>query len=430
MNNRMLYTLLLLSTFGFAQDEEEISEEITETQQPEVTEQPAVTTSSWQPSTLPDDGLTTVNEERGNWVFKREILKKARPLYENIRTTVTAVDGLKKSFVDIRSAVDATANTFYSDFGFQQGEIDERIDILTKEIEQKKEAVQDRQLLAELQEKKKEVENLKKQLGVIQEIESNLNRMMTISLDQIDQAHSYEQKAWGNYDRISEILSDEVAHNLLLEMQALKTNIDAIHTYLTQELLPYGEKMSKQVTEEMARLKTTVEDLKNRGILLQQRMEDKEKTSQKPAKVAESQGWFSYIMSSITAPFVYVYRTLTDGIASIISLFTGKQPEPQAPALEPARVSPVIIDQTQPQHPQTVESIPSEPVEPEIETMPQPPSLPTAPAVTPEMAESAPMTDQQPTEEVLAVTKEEQVPVETTSTPEEVGQVEQQEAVS
>lgn len=319
----------------------------------------APTAMTWRASSLPeettDQGITTTaGDYRGNWVIKKEIARLARQVYELVRAAALVVDAVKKDFLAARTAAEGQLNTFYTEIGYQQGEIDESLDQMTKEIAQKKEqeaslTTEEQRFLAELTEKKNEVEQVKKDLTIIQELDASLNKAFAIALEQIELARSYEQRAWENYDKISEVLSDEIAERLYLEIQGFKSNIDSITYYLNQELLVYLGNTQKKLQEQMLQLKNKISDLKARGILLEKNIEQfaAQKLQQEPKKEIK-RTWYQQIWYAITYPFVYVHDLIASAASNVYYLFGGKKKAPSTvQPIAAAKLTPVEVSAAQ-----------------------------------------------------------------------------------
>lgn len=331
----------------------------------------------WQPVPAEDEGLTTTDYDlRGNWAIKREILNHARNLYEKVRDTVILIDGSKKEFIEQKAVTEPEVGKFYSDIGFEQGAIDKHIEVVTREFEEKSQADQkidedEKRILAELAEKKNELLQLKNDISILQELQATLQKGLQTAIEQIDISRSFEQKSWENYEKIAEVLNDEIAERLYYEMQGFKANIESIGNYLNQELRPFFDQTNAKIKEQMGVLKKRIDDLRARGVILDQKIEQFE--AERPEVKKEEikpVSWYQWLFNMLLSPFVYVYDAITSSFNWFYGLIFGVEEPKKAPQM-PAGLVPVTL-------PPTV------------------PVAPTIPALQPGATEEPTMLEQQP----------------------------------
>lgn len=364
--------------------------------QPGQPAQPVAAALAWKPSELvEDDGLTTTpGDDRGDWYFKRLLYRDARPITGAISETALKIDGYKKDFFAARSTIDNEIDNFYITYGFEAGEADEQIDILTRQtntLRQKDVQLTEetRALLAELTDKKKDVEQVKTDLAAIHDLDVALDQALTTLLDQISVSHIYEQKAWENYDKISDVLSDEIAERLFLEIQGYKINVDAVDNYIRGPFAQYFEQSIKAIKEQMEKVKKRVEDLKQRGVLLekkvfedpatiearqkQQELDNQQKLAQERAA---NRRWWTPIIEFPGTVVGFIGDTLSGFWNFVTSLFVS---EPAKLKVHKAR----SIEPEVQQEPVTPEQVPAPATAEPAVTIPEPPA-PVAPAPAPE----------------------------------------------
>lgn len=347
----------------------------------------------WQPSPAEDEGLTTTDYDlRGNWAIKREILNHARNLYEKVRDTVILIDGSKKDFIAQKSLTEPEVGKFYTEIGFEQGEIDKHIENVTREFEKKSQADQkidddEKRILAELAEKKNELLQIKNDVNILQELQATLQKGLQTAIEQIDISRSFEQKAWENYEKIAEVLNDEIAERLYYEIQGFKANIESIGNYLNQELRPFFDQTNTKIKEHMGMLKKRIEDLRARGIILDQKIEqfDTEQLGIKKEEI-KSASWYQWLFNALISPFVYVYDLISSAFSWAYSLIFGVE-EPKKVHEMPAGLVPVTLPPMVPIAP-TIPSL--EPVVTEEPIMPEQPVAEPA-AVEPSAMEPSAM---------------------------------------
>ncbi len=259
----------------------------------EATEAP----TAWRekPAPVEDGGLTTtMYDNRGNWYLKQQLLKSAREVYEKIKQIIEPLEQLKKDFFARRSTSDEKVDMFYRVGGFEEGELESILNSLEKQLEDKMQkegqlTEQERLFMADITEKKKEVEALKKDLSVIHEIEATLDKAMNTIIEQIDACHAYQQQAWENYEKISDVLSDELAEKLLLEIQGFAANCEIISNYLTRDMAAFFDRAINQLESRMESVKKQVDSLRERGVILEKKVASYEESVSEEVKQAEQQ---------------------------------------------------------------------------------------------------------------------------------------------
>lgn len=331
------------------------------------TSQPLVWQDQPGSTKAPGEGITTVNEARGNWFFKNQIGKDARKLNVDIHKKVAAVQPLQEKYLKDREAVDAALNAFNTEYGFHGGEIDARLDILIDQVTKLEETqsahdAEEVALLEDLKKKKTEVEALKKDFQDLQDLENALSQSLAIMSSAITKVVSYEDQASTHYDEIFEVLNDQTAEELFKKMKVLFDNIVVIETYLTGEFSTYFKNTSQKIIDQIEVIKKHIIDLKQQGIALGQKMrelqakedeefklKDKEEQEKKAhLKAKAERTWLSPIFDAIS----WTWTTARDAVYWVFSkigslfswMFTSKsekiakkavQEAPSEPALEP-----------------------------------------------------------------------------------------------
>ena len=324
---------------------------------PEPVSAPANATSAapltWKEQAAAVKEVTTINEERGNWVMKAKILKDARKVYDQIQKKILSIEPLQEKYLKERTDLDTTMNAFYNDFGVKKGEIDEHLNVINedlKKLELSKTHVhanlideKERLLHDETKRKKDTLEELKKNFDYLQKLEDALSQALITMSAQLNKVISYGEQAWTNYEKIGDILNDEVAQDLLSKMHVMFENMGAIETYLNGELSTFFTNTIQKTKDQVELIKNKIISLKNDGVALGKKMKElieadealrlaqEEKKGEKKAeeKIAEKR-WFSPIVSAI----FWAWEGVKSGFSYLYEAITGwlnKKPEKKIP---------------------------------------------------------------------------------------------------
>lgn len=316
------------------------------------------------------EGIDTIAEEdSGNWYEKRRAWKKARPKYDEIRKLVVDVDATEKELFDKDKEFEKNLENFYHAIGLQQGEVTQILDSLIQELEKEKAKkaasqgsvnAQEKQI-AEIQAKKqKDLEAVKNNIDKIKKISSNVhNSILTTFVDQIKLSKVFEDKALESYYRISEILDDRKARNLLHDMDIYSENVQAILSWISGELKNYVDQSLSKVQELIEATKKQIEELKQQGIVLKKKLSEQEKKAQeeklkkeaeekakaeaeKRAKLSfwdKTKQYFISVVSSIGNFFSSVWQWLKNSFSSLMRTQKVIQPK-QEPIVQDKAAAP------------------------------------------------------------------------------------------
>jgi len=276
--------------------------------------------AQWDRQSQLEEGVTTAeNDQRGNWYFKRQIFREAGALYKALGEKAARVQEAYKNFFTQRASLDATINSFLHDSRISMELIEKKIIELHEKImdlEKRSDLTeQDQNLLKQSRILKEKIEDLKSNILLIQELDSSFDKALSIVSEQGELSNSFVQKAWSNYESISEILNDSHAEKLLLEMQGFNTNLDAILVYVSKDFPTYIAAVITTTNDHIETIKKEVESLEQDGIILKGAVEKPEKTPEsggqttsvekKPVEHTES--WWSKILYYLFAPFRELY---------------------------------------------------------------------------------------------------------------------------
>ncbi len=268
---------------------------------------------SWDPV---KEGVTTDSgdDRRGNWWEKAKTLEKAQMLYGKIRDAVGHIVVIKKPFFEQRMHINKELDAFYTQTGFEEGVVYEKLQQFATRVEdvQGKELTQDdeRRAAVRIEDTKKNLEQLVQGIQVLHDLEQSLDRALSIMDEQLELCDAYEQKAWERYERIAEILNDETAKLMYVEMEGFMDNIAMIEAYFKNSLTQYFQKTITSVHKQMQLTALLVEQLKTDGIVLVPEVEAVQEEVQQiaedmPQQIQESAvswyvRWWQLVSSWIT----------------------------------------------------------------------------------------------------------------------------------
>jgi hypothetical protein len=174
----------------------------------------------------------------------------------------------------------------------------------------------------------KELQALLKDVSSMREMDAALDKAMNVLLEQLALARSYEQHAWDSFDKISEVLNDQLADELYREMQGASINLEALRQYFNREFSAYFNSLTQQMEQLMQNIKARSEQLKAKGIELLNQA-DEEKTKQEAEEAAArlaaeraqaekkpAISWWDYLVS----PFMWIWHAL----ASLVNRIRGR----------------------------------------------------------------------------------------------------------
>lgn len=224
-------------------------------------------------------------DARGNWFEKRRILKAARKAYETLRQKVEVITQYEKSFADKRIEGENSIVQFFKNLGFERADIVQVLAALIEKLEAERSkagelSVAERAALDAVQNKKKELEQIKGILDLLPDMLKALNEAYAVLQGQINLAHTYEQKSWENYEKIAQLLNDRIADQLLAEMKTNADNIDTIDTYIKGTLTNYVSTLIGQIHNQTDLIRKYIDDLKAKDVDLMREVEESIKATQ------------------------------------------------------------------------------------------------------------------------------------------------------
>lgn len=236
-----------------------------------------------------DTGLTTsLLDNRGNWYNKQRILAEARKSFETVRSVVNAIDTFVRELMDQRNQLLSTTAQFYIDLGTTEAALSTRINVIIEALKKEESAgtlsEQERADLQQFLAHKAAIEELVGLLTKVQAYDDALNKAVQVLSEQLSVAHSYEEIAWENYDKIADVLNDEIADGYYKQVLGSQQNVEAIQQYLIREFAPYFANITEQLKQTTQAITTQVQELQKKGLSL---IEEFQSHEEKPEPVSK-----------------------------------------------------------------------------------------------------------------------------------------------
>ncbi len=291
---------------------------------------------------LYQEGIDTLHEgDVGNWYLKRSAWKKAGPRYNTIRKLIKEAESIAKELIEKQRLLELDMEQFYEKVGFEQGHVvtifDNLLDELNKRNRGKPEGLSQEEFkeLDEVETKKeKDLEALKANFETIRKISSDIrNTILGTLVEQVGIIRNYQEEALNNYYKISEILDDKKAKDLLNTITNFTENIQAVLQWMKGPLASYVNQSTHALKELMTVIQNQLDDLQTRGISIKKRESEEEKKQEeerqkklkeeaeakKKAAGAKAQtiwqrigGWFkslwSFIANALSTVFRFIIR--------------------------------------------------------------------------------------------------------------------------
>ncbi len=248
----------------------------------------------------------------GNYVKKRQALRKAQDGFEELRRLVESLELLRNQFIQRRQLTDKKVDQFYIEIGFKGGNVEQEINQTIQELAEERVRMgeldeQERELLDQVTRQKEMLEQLKKDIDSIRQLNMSLDTAIKLIAEQLSKAHQYEDKAWKNYQTIDELLDHVEATYLANEINegpySFVANVKKIQGWLQGSLANFFSQTSQTIDKQMGTIRATINNLAQEGIVLQTqaqklKAEDERRKAQEEEarrKLAEEQKKKAYV---------------------------------------------------------------------------------------------------------------------------------------
>lgn len=282
-------------------------------------------------------GINTVDvdsEPKGNWLYKRIWWEKAERTYEKIKQLTDKILEARILYFARRTDLDRnTLDPFYLGQGYNKGELNQIITYLSEQFEQeRKEGTlneKERELLAVLNEEKKNLEGLQKSMITVTNIDNAIDDALLKLSEQLNQAKMYEQQAWQSFKAINRELSDKKARELYYGMDTYWRNLNNINTYISGAFSQYFDQLDERIKQEVEKIKGTMSALKEKGIDIQAQAQklksaaivEKEEEPVEPEPAAT--GFLGTLWSWVKSPFTGLANLFAGGLNWVTGLLSG-----------------------------------------------------------------------------------------------------------
>lgn len=210
----------------------------------------------------------------GNWLYKRIWWERAQNRYEQIKGVFDQILELRMPFSRRRAEVDRKVlEPFYINLGLNQAEIVEILTTLNTllELEQEKNKTldeRDRGLLDKVQEDKKILEQLQKDVQALGKYDDALDDALDKLMEQVNAARNYEKQAWNTYKDIGKELNDKRARELYYSMDTHFKNITNVAQYVQGAFKQHFDTVDRAIQDQTVRIKEVFQALKEKGVNL------------------------------------------------------------------------------------------------------------------------------------------------------------------
>lgn len=230
------------------------------------------------PECVPSTLDTTDADSGGNWVIKRAFWEQAERTYEKIMQSNNAIYEQHMALVKMRKDINDISDKALMDLGFKEGELDTVLARILEEIKTQQETQgtltePERQLKQTLKDKQQELEQLKLNLQVIDELDNALDQAMLSLNKQVTACRQYEKQSWDRFKAIGRELNDKKARLLFYEIEGFFKTVEKNREYISGELRKYFDDTIGSINTKIDELRTKLNELKQKGTDLNAEME-------------------------------------------------------------------------------------------------------------------------------------------------------------
>ncbi|MBY0110342.1 MAG: hypothetical protein K2X90_04485 [Candidatus Babeliaceae bacterium] len=252
---------------------------------------------------------------RGNWYEKQQMLKQAHDVYQEVRQKEAAIAQFETTFITQKNELTNRFEEFSQSLGITLPALNkavadelERLEALPK-IAESQLAQEERIRLTQDLEKKNILIQLKKDLESITELYTAADHAMTVLMQQITSTHNFEQKAFESYEKIAQVLSDQVAKQLYAEILAARENLTSIAAYIKGDFSAYFNELAENIKKTITLVGQQLTVLQEHGLDLTKSKEKIiEKIVEVPVSNKKTSNYFNIFFSSIYNFFIGIWR--------------------------------------------------------------------------------------------------------------------------
>ncbi len=219
-------------------------------------------------------GIDTIDleEPSGNWLHKRIWWERSQQRFDRLKQKVGEVLEARLPFMTKKTEAEQTIfDPLYLEVGVGQGELTVILSYLVQEIEQlrQKEGTltkEERDFLDMVSSQQVILDQLGKDVQSMAKIDAALEDALNKLMEQGNLCRNYEKKAWEYLQIIVKELSDAKARELYYHIETLDKNAGDVLKYIKGEFTTSFDQLIVTAKEQAARIKATVQSLKEKGI--------------------------------------------------------------------------------------------------------------------------------------------------------------------
>lgn len=259
----------------------------------------------------------------GNWYEKLHWWKKAKPKYQELVSAVKRIKKNKKEFSAKHSIIISTIHDLIDSLKIDNKQLMSKINHYISEMDSKieesyNEGVEDARIIDQLSENKKNLEKLKQDFKLLDDLGAKVNEAIEdILTSQIERAENYEEQAMNKLEQLENVLDDKKAKNYYEEIQNKAENILSIEDYIQGSLKGYLNQSSIRLNQLVHEIKNLVQQLENQKIYISEvtpepEEEPVEEIAKKPVVKEE-------VPSSIFSKISSFFYAILNGIWNVIT---------------------------------------------------------------------------------------------------------------
>ncbi len=253
---------------------------------------PAAVPATWEEVTE-QQARPGVNENRGNWFFKSQILKKAINPVKEVQRVVKDVVPFQKVFEDRHKAFKDDLTAFYQDYDFKDADVASQLAGIAEEIKRNEQLAQQpapqvapridpstgkrivlppqppmprpAEEIQRLKGSQADIEKLAQKMVRLRKMEAAAEEGMKLLVPSIERARESEKQAWRDYEKIADTLSDVIAEDMYRSIEAALANANSIKQYCAETFDMFFSGLVKDVSALEQEIKTDIDALRSRG---------------------------------------------------------------------------------------------------------------------------------------------------------------------
>jgi hypothetical protein len=289
--------------------------------------------------------------ERGNWLKKREWVKQASAVDDQVQKDLIKVQGARAAFMPEFEKIDKKVNEFFGVKGLAKGKMTALVDEIKAEIAAEKERrvlaakeksemddvplnyydVQVEAIEDDIKKLMREIDQFNLDMKAIADLDAALNDRLKVVDKHIKDANVQAEQSAKKLEEMWWLIDDQKARERFYEIQAIADRVSSIKTYLTSTLLGDFKKTATTLEKQIEQVQKEIEHrerrLAQKKVLeerqAQKALEEEEDEAPMPVKKKKKNPWwYSALMTPI--------EVWTAAWEWTLSLFGGSKKAPSA----------------------------------------------------------------------------------------------------